>query len=292
MTAKPNFLIVGAAKAGTTSFARYLNQHPDIYIPENKELRYFNSEIIKRINRKDPLLKEILLTSVLNKEEYYNAFKVDAKYAGEASVHYLYHFEVTIKNVLNELGDIPIFIILRNPIERAISNWSYIMPEFNSFERSIDLEPERVANNFNAFWYYKGMGEYFTPVNHFLNSFSKVKIILFEDFIKDANSVVLDSLSFLGLPKFDQLDTSRIHNINISYLPRNNFKIALSNHKFAWFFFRVLRRFHLERFFFVEKKKNVSRSTKEKLLEYYLKDINKLEGLINRDLSEWKKIKD
>ena len=68
MNVKPNFLIVGAAKAGTTSFAKYLNQHPDVFIPENKELRYFISETIKNINRKDPQLKEILLTSVLQAE--------------------------------------------------------------------------------------------------------------------------------------------------------------------------------------------------------------------------------
>ena len=43
---KPNFLIVGAAKSGTTALAEYLRQHPDIYIPEIKEPRYFISEII------------------------------------------------------------------------------------------------------------------------------------------------------------------------------------------------------------------------------------------------------
>ena len=38
----PNFFIVGAAKAGTTSLANYLAQHPDIFIPELKEPKYFS----------------------------------------------------------------------------------------------------------------------------------------------------------------------------------------------------------------------------------------------------------
>ena len=45
MTVKsPNFLIVGAAKAGTTSLYYYLKEHPKIYLPEKKELRFFSGE--------------------------------------------------------------------------------------------------------------------------------------------------------------------------------------------------------------------------------------------------------
>ena len=291
MNVKPNFLIVGAAKAGTTSFAKYLNQHPDVFIPENKELRYFISETIKNINRKDPQLKEILLSSVLDRQKYYNTFNVVNKYAGEASVHYLYHYKETIEKVLDEIGDVPIFIILRNPVERAISNWSYTQHEFNSFDKSIELEPERAARNYNSFWYYKGMGEYYVPVKHYIDSFSKVRIFLFEDLIHDAQSVVADSFKFLGLPEIDHIDTSKIHNISYSYLPRRSFKRVLSNSKFTRNYLRMLRKVHLENLFFIEKNKDVSRSTKEKLLEYYLNDINKLEDLIRRDLSNWKTIK-
>jgi len=291
MNVKPNFLIVGAAKAGTTSFAKYLNQHPDVFIPENKELRYFISETIKNINRKDPQLKEILLSSVLDRQKYYNTFNVVNKYAGEASIHYLYHHEETIEKVLTEIGDVPIFIILRNPVERAISNWSYTQHEFNSFDKSIELEAERAARNYNSFWYYKGMGEYYVPVKHYIDSFSKVRIFLFEDLIHDAQSVVADSFRFLGLPEIDHIDTSKIHNISYSYLPRSPFNRVLRSSRFTRNFLRMLRKVHLENLFFIEKNKYVSRSTKEKLLEYYLNDINKLEDLIRRDLSNWKTIK-
>lgn len=290
MNIKPNFLIVGAAKAGTTSFAKYLNQHPDIFIPENKELRYFISDTIRKINRKDPQLKEILLSSVLDKQEYYKIFNVTNKYAGEASVHYLYHYEETTEKVLNEIGDVPIFIILRNPVERAISNWGYTMHEFNSFERSIELEPERKTRNYNSFWFYKGMGEYYAPVKHYMDSFTNVKIILFDDFIDDADLVVADSFKFLGLPEMNFVDTSKIHNINYSYLPRKSIQRVLCNCEFTRYFLRVLKTVHLEKLFFTEKTKNVSTSTKEILLEHYISDINKLESIIDRDLSKWKKI--
>jgi hypothetical protein len=42
---KPNFFIVGAAKAGTTSLYYYLNQHPEIFLSPLKEPNYFSSDI-------------------------------------------------------------------------------------------------------------------------------------------------------------------------------------------------------------------------------------------------------
>ena len=47
---KPNLLIVGAAKSGTTSLHEYLKHHPDIFMSEHKEPHFLiNNEIGMRI---------------------------------------------------------------------------------------------------------------------------------------------------------------------------------------------------------------------------------------------------
>jgi len=68
---KPNLLIVGAAKSGTTSLVKYLNQHPDIYFHPNKELRFFVRDSINNISKKDPLYKGIHKQSILDKDKYF-----------------------------------------------------------------------------------------------------------------------------------------------------------------------------------------------------------------------------
>ena len=40
----PNFLVIGAMKAGTTSLFHYLRDHPQVFLPEEKELYFFTEE--------------------------------------------------------------------------------------------------------------------------------------------------------------------------------------------------------------------------------------------------------
>ena len=112
---KPNFLIVGASMSGTTSLAKYLNAHPDIYIPKQKELRYFVKDTINRTSMWDPLKKHIISQSKLNEKEYFSLMNNDnSKLVGESSIHYLNHPEASIPSIHKHVGDIPIIIMLRN----------------------------------------------------------------------------------------------------------------------------------------------------------------------------------
>ncbi|MFT5672225.1 MAG: hypothetical protein ACI9JT_000854 [Polaribacter sp.] len=288
MKKKPNFLIVGAAKAGTTSVAKYLDQHPDIFIPQDKEIRYFISEIIKRTNPKDPILKSLLNKSVLEKEEYFNLFNVKEKVAGEASVHYLYHYKEAIPNIINNVGDIPIIIILRNPIDRAISNWQYIDKDFYTFEEAIKQEEFKIENNYNSFMYYKSLGLYYHQVKAYLDSFSNVKIILFEDLKKDSNEVVNSIFKFLNVPSIGNIDTKTIHNTRVNYVPRYYFFKLIKHYKVNQYIIKVLKFLSLENHFYIKKEKKISDRLHSELLEYYTSDIEKLEKLINKDLTKWK----
>ena len=144
----PNLLIVGAGRAGTTSLVEYLNQHPDIFMYRNlsmvaqNEPKFFVKEVINSISDLDPLKKGILKYSVLDQNKYFELFKSDKDYNiyGEASIHYFNHPEISIQNIKKILGDIPIIIILRNPVEKLISNWKYLGSDIFPLDLSLEME--------------------------------------------------------------------------------------------------------------------------------------------------------
>lgn len=102
----PEFIIVGAQKAGTTSLYNCLNQHPDILPASTKEIHYFSQHFTKGL------------------DWYLQHFPERAanKISGEASPFYLFHPH-SAERIASELPDIKIIILLRNPVERAISHY-------------------------------------------------------------------------------------------------------------------------------------------------------------------------
>ena len=110
----PNFLIVGAAKAGTTSLYRYLRQHPDIFMPEWKELSFFIGDPY------GPLHK------VKKAKNYYKIFaRAHHQTAiGEASTSYLFD-EAAPRLIKEKLGVIKILIVLRDPVHMSYSLYNH-----------------------------------------------------------------------------------------------------------------------------------------------------------------------
>ena len=208
---KPNLLIVGAGRSGTTSLVEYLNQHPDIFmfrhlsVAGQNEPKFFVKEVINSISDLDPLKKGILKYSVLDEKKYFELFKTDRDYKvyGEASIHYFNHPEISIKNIHEFLGDIPIIIILRNPVEKLISNWKYVGSDIYPLDLSLEMEELRKKFGYNSFWFYKDQSYYYNRVKKFLSNFSKVKILIFEEFTKQPNKFLNECTNFLSLKNYD-----------------------------------------------------------------------------------------
>lgn len=285
---KPNFLIVGAAKAGTTSLAKYLNEHKDIFIPEKKEIRYFVNETLLKTNLKDPMIKGIIDNSVLDKNEYYKIFDVNEKLAGEASVHYLYNYKTAIPKILKEIGDIPIIIIIRNPVDRAISNWQFVDLDNDSFEKSLVKEHNRISENYDSFWYYRDLGFYYNSINEYMKSFSNVKVILFDELKKRTDDIVKETLVFLGVDPNVNINSKVIYNKRKGYRPKSFFKFIAFSQRFRNIILELLMIFKIEKIVFVEKSKKIDETIKQKLLKDYIPDIEKLEELLGVDLKNWK----
>ena len=106
----PNFFIVGAAKAGTTSLYQYLKQIPGIYMSPVKEPHYFSRRVIPDDHHYRP---------IRDKEKYLSLFKKvnNEKVVGEASPTYLRDPEAP--RLIHQVSpNARILISLRDPIER------------------------------------------------------------------------------------------------------------------------------------------------------------------------------
>src|SRR5262245_44057756 len=114
----PNFFIVGAPKAGTTSLYEYLRRHPQVYMSPVKEPNYFSyaDTVAQNLYHKEKGIEQW--------DEYVKLFEASngAHAIGEASVSYLFYPEVPRR--LNEkFPDARIIIVLRNPVDRAYSHY-------------------------------------------------------------------------------------------------------------------------------------------------------------------------
>lgn len=113
----PNFIVIGAAKSGTTTLYHHLRAHPDVFMPEFKEPHYFVSD-------------QNLNFDVIEDEDSYQALFEDAAQAlrGEASTGYLY-FSDTAKKIKKSIPDCKIIALVRDPSARAFSMWGHQIRE-------------------------------------------------------------------------------------------------------------------------------------------------------------------
>jgi len=299
---KPNFFIIGAARAGTTSLYYYLRQHPQIFMSPRKEPRFFAFE--GRTEQKGPFGSRPLPPYSTKWEEYIKLFdKVkDEKIIGEASTIYLYHPEAP-KRIKRYLGEnVKLVAILRNPIERVISHYMYNLrlgaEPCSTFEEAIEAEEVRVAQGWVEFFHYKRMGLYGQQLQRYLDVFSRnnLKIFLYEDFQEDPISIVKQVFEFLEIENSFIPDTSKVFNPSgntrfslLSFLirqtPRPVKRLAKAllpegiRYKVVeWEMWRNVR---------PAQKPQISSEIRKSLLEYYRQDILKLQELLNRDLSHW-----
>ena len=132
----PNFLIVGAAKSGTTSLFEYLAQHPEVYVAVCKELHYFSDAPYPKLANSD--------------KEYENLFVgiINEKAIGESSVSYLSDTEAPYR-INKLLKDVKIIILLRNPVDRAYAQWGHMYRlgyEKLTFSQGLSQEASRIKS--------------------------------------------------------------------------------------------------------------------------------------------------
>lgn len=215
-TLLPNFLIAGASKCGTTALYYYLKQHPAIGFPDLKEPKYFSS-IHLDFPHKGPGDETVDKYAVKDLNEYKALFNGLDSYSriGEASPDYIFYHQFTVQEIKRTLGDVPIILILRNPVDRAYSAYSYLVRDNRenlSFREALDAEEERLRENWDFIWAYKKGGEYYEQIKTFKENFSNVEIIVQERFRNNTDEIVAKIFNFLNVDDSVSIDTDIQHN--------------------------------------------------------------------------------
>ena len=225
----PNFVVIGASKAGTTSLYSWLRQHPEIFIPRRKELNFFAREWLWK-NSNGPgdavTTKDLAPTWDDYITHYQNA--AGRKAIGDVSPSY-FAWPGSADEMKARLKDPKIILLLRDPVHRAFSQYTHLLRdgrETLSFWEGLQAEPERVALGYEALWRYVGGARYAEPTAHFLGTFGRerVKILFFEDLARNPQATLREIFSFLDVDPDVPIDTSKI--LNRSGAPRSK--------AFAW----------------------------------------------------------
>lgn len=268
----PNFFIVGAARAGTTSLYEYLRPIEGVYLSPVKEPRYFSTVAEPQSYAPPPIRSEA---------EYLKLFKAAKKQTaiGEASPQYLCD-PAAPEAIHAAAPGARIIMILRDPVERAFSH--YLL------HRRMGVQPLAAETALKDDFYLRH-GLYADPVEKYLALFASgsVKILLFDDFVRDTRQSVEEVLRFLGI-EAPSGPTAEIHNAYgpprgrlRSMIYRNvGLKIAARR-----LFSDRLRRKAREKIFLGKAAKpSMSRECRKFLEEFYYKDVRKLEGILGRSL--------
>mgnify|MGYP006096345499 FL=1 len=297
----PNFLIVGAAKSGTSSLHNYLNQHSEVFMPS------YNLEGMKvkepRFLIKD-LVKHRLHNGVWTWEEYKSLFGdvIDEKAIGESTVLYLYYYKDAIKNIKEKLGnDVKIIIMLRNPADRAYSAFQHVSRGFkeqNSFEKSLEMEDGRLERegNLTPMVMYKDMGLYHEMVKAYQENFKDVHIVIYDDFRDDTESEMKKTYQFLGISDNKDIDYETRHNVGGKRWKNDKLKHLLMRKNTIKSIFKKiipkgLRRGIRNNLVSVSTNKvpPMKDHTRIMLNDFFREDVKQLSTLLNRDLTHWTK---
>ncbi|MEP4078162.1 sulfotransferase family protein [Haloferula sp.] len=215
----PNFLIIGAAKSGTTSMHMYLGQHPDVYFPDYKEPNYFAlaGESLPKPGPVSPEVMQSLIysRSITDEKKYESIFENVAteRAVGEASVRYLY-FDKAPERISRKIPDVKMIAILRDPVSRLYShycmNMQYQLEPLDLMD-ALEMEEVRREAGWGWDWHYTGVGRYSEQLKRYYGQFdqSQIKVFLHDDFVSDPLGTYQEACRFLEIDDNFEPDMSK-----------------------------------------------------------------------------------
>ncbi|MGH3796664.1 MAG: sulfotransferase family protein [Pseudonocardiaceae bacterium] len=264
----PNFVVIGSSRSGTTSLHHHLKEHPQVYVTSVLEPRFFafEGDDLDYHGPGDHLLKGRVVTTVADYVALFDDVVAETA-VGEVSPAYLSSASAPHR-IRHYVPNAKIIAILRNPVERAIS--SFRLEQLDGLETApslavaLDLEAERVRANWSYVWRYGYRGRYYTHLCRYFDLFprERIKVLRYEDWDNDGGVILLQEIfAFLGVD--DRVLPERAVRLNSTRADR--------------FATRGIPRF------------DPSPELKARLARFYRDEINRLEELVDLDLSTWRR---
>lgn len=293
MTPRPTFVVIGAAKAGTTALYWYLDEHPQTYMSPLKETNFFayGRDANGRLRYGDPELHRFpIRTRSAYDELFADAGHADA--VGEISPLYLECPEAP-ERIAALLPDARIVCGLRHPVDRAYSDYlMYLRNRGLHFDPRRDLVPTAAWAQPDSHWmrisrYHEMLSRYFAafPREH-------IHVYLFDDLVSAPLQVVQQIYRFVGVDDSFVPDLATPH--NVGGVPRNmRFERLLTSKRLraavdAWVPRQVADLARRVRTSNLQAAPRLPGTLRAELIGRFSDDIDGTARLIDRDLRSWR----
>lgn len=180
--ALPDFLVIGAPKAGTTALHAALSRHPQLYLPEFKEPKFFCCDGPPP-RRGGPGDAATYQRYVWRRGDYEALFDPAPRgtLRGEATPFYLADLAAH-ERIHRLIPRAKLVAVLRDPIDRAHSNWTHMysagLEPRADFVTACEREPQRKAAGWEMFWRYLSLGRYGTQLAHLYTLMPRERVLV------------------------------------------------------------------------------------------------------------------
>lgn len=291
---RPSFLVIGAAKSGTTALCTMLTQHDGIYLARHKEAHYFAWSDARRPDFRGPGDQILNALAITREAEYQALFALAGGHqaTGEASVYYLYWPDVAAR-IRASLPGVKLLVILRNPVERAYSAYLHLLREERvsvGFDAALTAEDQYVAEHYEPLWHFRRCGFYHAQLRPYFERFDRrdIAVVLFEDLKERPQAVLPQILALLGVDAGVRLDATRRVNETTS-VPKHLRLRQFVKRRLSWLnrVVPVHRTERLRAALFHQRPPPLPARSAERLVEVFREDVLRLQDLLGRDLSAW-----
>ena len=288
---KPNLFIVGFPKCGTTTLAKRLSIHTSIFLSDRKELQYFDSKYFS-LKMNGPGDEKPIVD---NLDDYLEKYQGRSEpYLIDATPSYILEDQVA-KDIYKFNRDARIIIMIRNPVERAFSNYAHLVRdqrEEYSFKDALEAEEERRNKNWSSFWGYKDSSFYYNRIKNYFDIFGPNRVIVLtsEELKHDQKKTIDVIIDWLGLEKqniYSNVSYNKSGSPNIVLKTVNIFK---KNRLIKKIGKRMISKESFERFKSNNLKSlEIDETSYDVLKKEFKKDIQSVEKLTGKNLSNWYK---
>lgn len=292
-TSLPDFLIIGASRSGTTSLHYYLEEHPEIFMSNPKELRFF--DIDSNYYRGAPFYQQY----------FQNASPDQVK--GESSPPY-FHKGITFKSkesskfdlnddsasrIKSMLPNVKLIITLRNPVMRLYSQYLKNLGQGRETCLEVseaiqeELDGKRHYSKSSLCWLYKNT--YSVHLERWFSLFSReqILVLIFDEWINDTGNSLRNICTFLEVNPVHQFTRKNVSK-NTKKEPRsytiNSMRYKMfKNTGLGGFFGKVIDRLNSKK-----SSRHITSSEYDTIYSILKDDIDKVEEITNIDLDIWR----
>lgn len=278
----PDFLIIGAMKAGTTSLHDYLGRHPDIYMSHPKEVHYFTDNVFFK--------KDL--------DWYKSHFITEKLLAGTSPQNYTkLHWGISgkvPKRLFEHIPDVKLIYVVRDPVERIESHYRENQAAGHAPEEGLNRYLSDLWDN-----HFVLTSMYYFQISKYLEYFPKEQILILtaEELLSNRLETLNKVFRFLSVREMGNAELFDYKkNTKNSKKKRTGFSKVLYNSSTS--FIRNLVPAGIKRVIRESKAYNtmiykpvssekIEPEVRERLIRFLKDDIRKLEDFSGKDLSEW-----